>query len=377
MTAVALLPSPVAFRRAQLFDAIDIGLKHWDLTGFNHFKDAIENERHNLSRYLSISCESPERVSYAQSERHTHDDSKRVSCTLQRYLRRNYSESLAGYTNQQLEHCCSILQSQWLPVDYGFSVVSGDELELVYKVGPRSCMSGGDSYKVRLWARNPEHISLITLTENGKVTGRCLLWLGQYFDRVYCTSSVGRLRFDRYLRDRFQPIPAKLKITLDNDVDNDAYPYADTMRYVERLRTGKIIVRNYNRHSCDGVLNSTCGSYPDSVDCACCGDSCAGGGNGTEDGDVCTSCFEQYYVWIESRDSYVHVDNVCTDIHDEYIRTSDVRCYCDDCDRAIGENDSYDEVYDDNGHCRNVCENCIDDITVIRCPCCDVMVEVD
>lgn len=71
---------------------------------------------------------------------------------------------------------------------YTFELVDGEALWHTYRDGPQSCMKGKKSQSMLYWS-NPDKVKILRIYDQGKFTGRALVWLTDQgetvMDRVY------------------------------------------------------------------------------------------------------------------------------------------------------------------------------------------------
>lgn len=113
---------------------------------------------------------------------------------------------------------------------------------------------------MQIYAKNPDKISMVILTENGKLLSRSLLWKLEYssngykflLDRIYTRNDSDFKFVQRWVIDNIVKNESDLgsfqngnigvvRCKLDN-VEFDKYPYADTFRFLyKKIIDGKII----------------------------------------------------------------------------------------------------------------------------------------
>lgn len=115
-----------------------------------------------------------------------------------------------------------------------------------------SCMRGdGATEKIKFYANNPSHVSLLVYIEDKKLLARSILWEGvdgnKYTDRIYCSSSNYGAKLAAYCKSRNIktvhystsceygiPQSEECYVKLDSfEIKGSEYPYLDSMHYVD------------------------------------------------------------------------------------------------------------------------------------------------
>lgn len=144
-----------------------------------------------------------------------------------------------------------------------FEIVKGDEilkwyLESNYSSQKstlgNSCMKYPQrNHFMKLYAQNPDTISMCVVKEDDKISARCIIWTLEngktYLDRIYytedslvsfITDNVVKLHSKDFYSYDIGNLPQDMVVNLKK-VDFERYPYADVMRYVyQKLINGKI-----------------------------------------------------------------------------------------------------------------------------------------
>ncbi len=132
---------------------------------------------------------------------------------------------------------------------YEFGVAYGVKVFEVY--GDRhieSCMTGSNA--VGFYAINHEVVGVAYLARNGRYYARALLWLNQYYDRVYGADRSAREYLTEQLKARgFKPVSPDLKVKMRR---HHSYPYLDTLYYAYATEDSSDILLT-GRNFSDGI----------------------------------------------------------------------------------------------------------------------------
>lgn len=346
--------------------------------------DIIHNKK---GHYLAHSHDEANAVSYARCKSMKFLPERRTKTTLGRYIRRQYPDVVIK--EEFLEQFVAKVMADLMPVDSKFKMISGPYIKQAYQdeIGGESCMTGDDSNKVKIYAINPDVVSMLVY-DDGEMTGRCLVWKTDQghtvTDRIYPNSGRHIAEYEKYISeqgwhrrsDNRAPSCSQYIVGLEHErlsvtlkvPDPPIWPYIDTFAYYGSrdidYDNNKITLKMNGDYS----LHSTSGEGPDCerVECSSCGT-----GLDEEDalyspgGDAyCESCFSENYTYcnrcgetVDSDDTHeVHVDysseewcEYCTNNHaihcercSQYVRntcttTVDGDAVCDSCAEESSE----------------------------------------
>lgn len=166
-------------------------------------------------------------------------------------------------------------------------IVSGNQIAHAYHVDnyaydtgelATSCMRYDSCQEfLAIYTEQPEVVKLVISTIGDKITGRCLLWLDKYYDRIYFAnyntylaiqafcehSGYERIYYREFIvRDNIS-VPLKRNFSYYSP-----YPYMDSFRYVNT----KDNTLNINPQNCNYALNDTGGDYNVFNICCICGE---------------------------------------------------------------------------------------------------------
>jgi hypothetical protein len=336
------------------------------------------------SHYLSWSQEDEGKVSYASSTAQKYDTKHRTKTTLSRYLRRRMKLSAETVPDAELAKIAGYIFGALSDSDKHIEVIYGEDIVDAYRdhFGQSSCMTGGCSEYVQIYADNPDKIGLIKYT-NG-IDARAVLWLTDegkvVMDRIYPCDGyhIDALvkwaekndiicRTHHSIRSRHDG-DGVMSDGQDHDVtlrqsDTDVWPYMDSFMYATLVRGNKVKVSTTASGGYDHCLDFTDGTIDGSGDwyyCAHCEERVhPDEAFTTEDDTYCESCYGLYFTSCEhceestARDDIAEVYNSsghrievcsccaesdyaecyeCGDIHHaDALETVDDECYCESC----------------------------------------------
>lgn len=200
-----------------------------------------------------------------QRSKQLHEDPwarQKSQAKIGRLVRQVLKDDGQTFTEKDIEDFVNSFKSFWDKkngLHKKISIVSGDDILYWYngrnyltrskgELGS-SCMSGpNDNHYMEIYAKNPDKIRMVILTEDDKLIGRALLWnidedksgdgIKFYLDRIYTAenSDVNYIRdwVSGELGDQvsyYNSDDEGFKVYLKS-VDFDYYPYADTMSYL-------------------------------------------------------------------------------------------------------------------------------------------------
>ena len=296
---------------------------------------------------LGRSSDNEEMVSYSDKDNQRYHYGRRTKTTLGRFLSRKMG---IGETSTYFTaNVFAALNGE----STRFKVIKGDAIKQAYRdcVGGTSCMTGGCSEYVLLYAENSDKISMLTYV-NGDKTCRALLWDCddgiRYMDRIYpddCGNHIQLFREwanrNNYDFRRYQGAPHDdcvythqentLSVSLKAP-SNGYYPYMDTFCWGDSAG-------NFRSESEDAerIFNCT-------------------GGGWSNSGTYCVCCEEYYHEgnMIYSRGDDAHI---CQDCYDEHYFT------CNHCNNVFGSDDCH-------GDEECLCRSCFEDL-YRECDCCN------
>ena len=172
--------------------------------------------RNHNEHYAGISTESAGRIAYAITPDDKFRVSRRVKTRLGRYITRNFEEIV---THEDFnERALDMLVEKFTAlaaedIENIFKIVKGDEVVNLYRdeFADDSCMTGSGAKYTRMYAANPDVVSMLCL-DDGRYRGRALLWdtdNGQVLDRIYPNSGPHIEKYELYC--------AKHEIDMRND----------------------------------------------------------------------------------------------------------------------------------------------------------------
>ena len=317
-------------------------------------QELILNNRH----WLSVSVDDELLVSYANSYETRFNTRKRVKTTIGRFLMRrmgvtkNPADFAAEFT------ACRIEQEGF---EEYIHVLSGEAVIDAYEegVGDSSCMTGENSYLVRLYADNPEKVQLLILRMDECDVARALWWTcddgTKVLDRIYPDDQgqhIAILR--RYAKANGgthrlkQGAPSESKNHLaDGSVRtitvrracNRMFPFIDTFCFGKMCNDGEHLVLSNELRGMTMLFNKIDGRFSDAdIEVVC--DGCGHTFNLLETIDVhgvgtlCRSCHSMLHFCDACNmcvidENFIHVDGVgyCSECARIYIVTCGV-CGC-------------------------------------------------
>lgn len=369
--------------RTRLISALEnLNNKYYYLDDFDLIKKdiIIPIKENRLNDYL-IACEDGEKVSFCKG---LDNINKRISISLGKYIRRNlkvdyiYEAALDWFVKD-----IKIKLSSIEDIEKNIVFYTGQEIERFYqdidkKSKLHSCMTGEDAFKTRLYALNPDKVSLVVYNN----VARALLWEtdkgSKVLDRIYPDDES----FNVFLLKHW----ANKKGYLDYDSASDSskhfyislkhdniFPYFDTFYFGKKTRK---IIKVCNRSFCkqNVYLQLTDGRAEELVICMFCKktnikfDFCYYGENNlSKHRHICNSCAKTCYVDCDyCRLSFIEKDltafnskKICKYCLDKKTKP------CDKCSFPL--TGSYYKIPID-GIDNYFCENCaIDYYTCFKC----------
>ena len=324
-------------------------------------ENLIDQIRQNKNEhFLSISQEASFQVSYARIPEHKYDTVKRVRCPLGRYILRNLEFDKKKMRESVLS---KFVQNVWANIEsdvIDVHVLKGNDIVEAYRSldnsSAGSCMTGSCSRFVKLYALNPDKVSLLIYDEI-----RALLWKtdqgAMVFDRCYPSGHCMLEVFREWAKKQNYVLRSNadrlcdfnlIKLT-DNKtytvtlVHNDCFPYLDTFCYGNIIGDKVVLSNSRDDYRCRfqdqegeyGILSRS--------RCAYCYTSLVEGWRFFEGSCYCDSCFE----------SFINICSVCSTL----IHTNN---------SWFSESETDHAVY---------CENCFKD-KYCFCACCGKEIEV-
>lgn len=310
---------------------------------------------------------------------------KRMKMKTSRFLGKKLNLNTGFVPEKDLQHYTDIINGYLFP-ELKIELVSGPTITEYYseEVGGDSCMTGYNSKKVGMYARNTGVYSMLAMFSGNSSARAMVIKLdnGSFLmDRVYSDSS--------YLKDQMFFHAQKqgwyyrtftgagsLEISLSGEqitdyddmiVSNISYcdgevPYADTLIQYENCGN-TLNLSHENSSACyDGLLDNTDGYL--SGDCY---STCEDCGEPTHEGDI--TCVGDNWVCRECYGTnYFHCQHCETSYHDndgQYISSVDATVcgsclakhfyYCNDCDEYYTEDNSTPTK--DGSVCDDCCED--------------------
>ena len=352
-----------------------------DLDSINEFIiNPIKENR--LNDYL-IACEDGEKVSFCKG---LDNINKRIPISLGKYIRRNLPYVI-GMCEQALDYLVKDIKANLLSIeDIEKNIVfyTGQDIENFYEdVGKRSklgsCMTGNDAFKTRLYALNPDKVSLVVYSNKA----RALLWQPdngpKILDRIYpddessnvfvLTNWANKKGYLTY--NSTEECNKNFYVTLKHD---NVFPYLDTFYFGKKSRK---IIKVCNRSFCkqNVCLQSTHGVAEDIGVCIFCKKTNVkydffyyGDNNLNKHRHICRSCAKTCFVNCDSCKSeliekdLIEFDSkkICKHCLDKQAKP------CDKCHSPLF--DSYYKI-PINGNDNYLCEDCA--INYYTCSKCD------
>ncbi|MCK9371287.1 hypothetical protein M0R04_15345 [Candidatus Dojkabacteria bacterium] len=296
---------------------------------------------------------------------------KQVTTTFGRYIRKYKKIDEKAIPSHILTAISNHVIATAVDTEKIISLVQGDEIENLYKehFAYSSCMSGDSARYTRLYANNPDKVSLLCL-RFGDITGRALVWETEekvtVVDRIYPNSGVHIDMIREFAQSRGWKMRSHNgspdNYGSDKNIDGktyyvklknntDYFPYSDTFRYLTSEYPYIILTNDRGGPDVIGELSHVDGTYhtyEEDYRCNCCG-------NRVCEDDICYS---------EDGDAYCQC---CFD-----------KCYsiCDRCNRTIY---TYDTPLNEIRGCKHeyVCDYCAEKLQVRECEHCGEKWEED
>ncbi|OQX74047.1 MAG: hypothetical protein B6D61_11945 [Bacteroidetes bacterium 4484_249] len=368
----------IIYKRVKLIRSMQKALNQ--ITSENDRKEVremIDSIRSDFKGHmLSISAEDSQCVSYNNKTTNPFDECKRVRTTFRRYIRRQLCIDANRFSDKSLNQLGSLVMSKTVSedsLDGRIKLLSGEEIVEHYSIAPAgSCMTGDDSWKVQIYADNPDVVKLVILDDHV----RALLWNCDdgvtVLDRIYpsgCDAvsllqtwaekkgyvyriSDGRCDYSVPLSDGLNH-----KITLRKSAN--IFPYMDTFGYIEDY--GDYIVASSDCDYGSFHLNSTDGGHSGLRRCSSCDAMIPEDEIHSVNGySYCSHCFYEKYFYCAHCDTETLIDDGIS-VNDKMYcgrcsKTFLVRCH--DCNRYMVESDAI-AVYADE-EMIEVCKTCFD-----------------
>jgi len=321
----------IIYKRVKLIRSMQKALNQ--ITSENDRKEVremIDSIRSDFKGHmLSISAEDSQCVSYNNKTTNPFDECKRVRTTFRRYIRRQLCIDANRFSDKSLNQLGSLVMSKTVSedsLDGRIKLLSGEEIVEHYSIAPAgSCMTGDDSWKVQIYADNPDVVKLVS-------DGRC---------------------------DYSVPLSDGLnhKITLRKSAN--IFPYMDTFGYIEDY--GDYIVASSDCDYGSFHLNSTDGGHSGLRRCSSCDAMIPEDEIHSVNGySYCSHCFYEKYFYCAHCDTETLIDDGIS-VNDKMYcgrcsKTFLVRCH--DCNRYMVESDAI-AVYADE-EMIEVCKTCFD-----------------
>jgi hypothetical protein len=217
-----------------------------------------------------------------------------------------------GFTPSQIEEFSNVYKATYDAIDMPpeFVILKGDDIKWGYLVDNyvpcegttlgNSCMRHSYCQKYfDIYTENEDVCSLLVLKESDKVKGRALLWVLEngefYMDRIYTANDSDKHLFEEWADEhnyRKYSNDHKTKSVEVEESSYDYYPYMDTFYSFD---TSNGVLRSDDGGSDCIKLQDTHGGYQDA---------------GVWSDYAGENLDEDYAVWIESIDDYVHQDDV-------------------------------------------------------------------
>lgn len=235
--------------------------------------EIVSHVRKDVGQFLSLSQEVAGRVAYAAKIGDELSETRRRKTTISRYIRRNLGILPNNVSDRELFELQKFLFSTL--TDPSINIVRGEAVKEAYRnaFGSESCMTGGGSRYVDLYAENPEKVGLVLYSNGGEA--RALLWdVDQGFtvlDRIY-PDDKGTLHFGlrdwavgqgyKIIRESREHCTVTLKTPRSG-----YFPYLDTFsrgKFLDGEKTVKLY--NFSSDTCHMTFNRTDGGWEDDED---------------------------------------------------------------------------------------------------------------
>jgi hypothetical protein len=246
----------ILLNRTKLISALDkIDPEEFYSDAFEVIKNKIiiPIKQNKLNDYL-IADDELEKVSFCKGLDSIHN---RTKMTIGRYVRRNLDVQYQSLRDGDLNLFAKLLNIQLLSleqIEKNITFLTGDDIIDFYKNHDsdiHSCMTGHDSYKTRLYALNPDKVSLAVYDNKS----RALLWTtddsNKILDRIYpddgCFTSFllehwAKLKgYKNY--DEMEDVSKRFYISLKHD--DDVFPYLDTFCHGKKSKKIIKLCNNY------------------------------------------------------------------------------------------------------------------------------------
>ena len=353
----------------------------------NIIKEIITTIREdNNNHYLSISQEVNGKVSYAQSLNHKFDNRQRVRTTFRRYVRRQLKISPESFSDKSLFELGRIVAGKTVShddLDSRIELLEGDDIVEHYRnTSTESCMTNDNSWKVQLYADNPDRVKLVVLDDYV----RALLWTCDNgtiaLDRIYpCgCDAVALLQSwatkNGYVFRKTEGFcPGSVNFS-DNKIQyvtvnhSGTYPYMDTFAYAEDNGNGTITISNKWSFG-DFELTNTDGGHSHLYHCSCCNRSLSEDDRYTAfDETYCQDCFYESFFYCSHCGYEAVLDDRVTVGDESYCPECVKKLFkeCEDCNEYFNKDDLTKVILTD-GESQMVCDECLDEYTC--CANCD------
>lgn len=280
------------------------------------------------AHYTGASLETPGKVAYSDGKTGAFDSRRRRSTTVGRYLVRQIRADTVLHDKLLSAFANAVTAALSNPT---IEVLEGDDIMRAYRDSKaESCMSGPDADKVELWAVS-DCTKLVVCEE---LSARALLHRSvdgdYYLDRCYPNNSAGSAVLRHWARSRGYWVRScdgcvfdhfthatrgkATAVTIDTCVgvdEIDLWPYADTFKYL-RIDDGGDVVLSTDSRLHEYVLNSCCGSGPNTRYCTCCETTMRDDDSITDDGgdDWCCDCYHEHHTECDACGETVHNDDM-------------------------------------------------------------------
>jgi hypothetical protein len=336
--------------------------------------------------FLSLSQEIPGKVSYATKPEYRMNTKSRMRTTLRRYIRRQLNVGADVFCDKSLFDLGGYIHRETIAednLDSRIQILKGQDIVRHYSnTTTDSCMTGSDSWKVQIYADNPDKVGLVVL--DGYV--RALLWECDdgvaVLDRIYpngCDAVsvlqgwADRKGYKYRISDGFCE-EGMIEVSDDREhsvtlIHNEVFPYMDTFCYARFNCDGTLVLSNDSDFG-SIELQNTNGGHSDSNICYSCDSHITVDDTyAAFDNDYCYECFNNHFFYCtkcggETRNDIrvtVNDRDYCPDCADELF------VQCEDCCEHYDQSD-LQEVH--SGDTINqACPDCLDDYT--RCVVCE------